>query len=353
MKRFLKNSTLFFLIYLGVSLIISCFLPYHWGNPRYSVKIKHLKRNQGDKYDTYFFGSSRVYRHIDPSLFDSLVNATKGQNIHSFNLGAPGTFPPQSYFLYEQFLDSELSKGVKYCFLELMDVANIPDHIMHEEKTNYWLNGKDMSFVFQSVISDKNESAAQKFTQLSVYFKSYLERVLHLGHFSRQLTETNYYDPEYLGPSQNGHLPLEYEIETASNPALREALLERRQGLEKFPTALEQRKKRMIAAESKTLSNEYDRIHQQRILELIQKSRRSGIQLIFMFIAPKPNSAYRNVVDLKPHLPDDQLIEITPLKYPELFTIENAFDIGHFNTQGVRLFTSYLAEEFKEIRDID
>lgn len=353
MKRFLKNSILFLLIYVGICLTISGFLPYHWGNPWYSVKIDHLERNPDEDYNTYFFGSSRVYRHIDPNLFDSLAQAREAESIRSFNLGAPGTFPPQTYFLYEQFLNSGLSKGAKFCFLELMDVAAISDHLMHQEKTNYWLNRKDMSFVFHSVLNDESESTAQKFTQLSRYARSYLERVLHIGHFSPHLTDAGHYNKEYLGPLKNGYLPLEYELETASSPVLRKALLDRMRGLKQFPEALEERKRLMIEAERNASSNEYDKIHQERILELIEKSRRRGIELIFIFIAPKPNQAYQNVVNLKAHLPIEHLIEITPVKYPDLFTIDNAFDIGHFNTQGVRLFTRYLVEEFKAIRDIN
>ena len=234
-----------------------------------------------------------------------------------------------------------------------MDVAAISDHLMHQEKTNYWLNRKDMSFVFHSVLNDESESTAQKFTQLSRYARSYLERVLHIGHFSPHLTDAGHYNKEYLGPLKNGYLPLEYELETASSPVLRKALLDRMRGLKQFPEALEERKRLMIEAERNASSNEYDKIHQERILELIEKSRRRGIELIFIFIAPKPNQAYQNVVNLKAHLPIEHLIEITPVKYPDLFTIDNAFDIGHFNTQGVRLFTRYLVEEFKAIRDIN
>lgn len=352
MKRFLKNIALFFLVYLGLSLLISAFIPHHWGNPWYSVKISHLEKNRDLKYNTYFFGSSRVYRHINPSLFDSLMQTKGLENVRSYNLGAPGTFPPQTYFLYEQFLDSPLSKGAKFCFLELMDVATIPDQLMHQEKTNYWLNGRELGFVCHSILADETENAAQKFSQVSSYFESFLEGVFHMGHFSRQITDANYYNKDYLGPLQDGYLPLDYEYQTASNPSLKRTLSDRMKGLRAKPETLEQRKRLMIDAQTNSLGDQYDKVHQERILQLIQKSHHRGIELIFMFIAPKPNQAYRNAINLQAHLPDEHLIEITPVNYPELFTLENAFDIGHFNTQGVRMFTLFLADEFKEIKGI-
>ncbi|MCP3933638.1 MAG: hypothetical protein GY705_31610, partial [Bacteroidetes bacterium] len=114
MKYFLKNILLYFLIYLGLSFIISICVPYHWGNPLYSVKISYLEKENDRPFNTYFFGSSRVFRQFDPTLFDSLAHAFTNEEIRSYNMGAPGTIVPQTYYLYERFLNSELSNGVKY-----------------------------------------------------------------------------------------------------------------------------------------------------------------------------------------------------------------------------------------------
>ena len=62
-------------------------------------------------------------RQIDPYIFDSTIRDQIKQDVSSFNLGSPATFCPQNYYLYEKFLESEISEKAKYCLVELMPVT--------------------------------------------------------------------------------------------------------------------------------------------------------------------------------------------------------------------------------------
>ena len=352
MKQFLKNIILFFLLYTGLSFVISLCVPYHWGNPWYSVKARYLEKNNHKAFNTFFFGSSRVYRQVDPFLFDSLAQEITNEEIHSFNLGAPATFAPQTYFLYEQFLNSPLSKNAKYCFLELTDVSPIGKRSMHQEKTNYWLGMSGLSFAIKSIVADQTKSKTYRATQCMRYFFSYIENVLHLGHFSRQLTTTNVYEEDYLGPYNNGYLPYEYEYKTTKNPTLKKALFRRMKVLEKEPERLGLRRTRIQNAYNASSDSYYDRANRKRILELIERSRKKGIELIIFFISPRPMHVNKvNIVNLSRKIPKANLIDLCyPVRYPDLYAVENAFDLGHLNTKGSGLLTSYLAEEFSHLQ---
>lgn len=350
MNLFLKKIFLFSLIYLGLCRIISICVPYHWGNPWHSVKISYLENNKPQGFNTYFFGSSRVYRQINPALFDSLTHQFTGEEIRSFNLGAPGTFVPQSYYLYERFLDSELSIGVKYCFLELGNIGAIKADQMHQEPTNYWLGFSNLRFVLRSIFLDNSQTTAHKMTQSSRYLVSYLENVLHLGHFGQQIKTANYYDEAYLGPFYNGFLPLEYELKTAQYPAPKEVISSRRRNFEKAPEGLEVRKNLVHQAYNDHSNTFYDKVNEQRLLALIEKSRKKGIELIIIFISHNPQENYKTLINLSRKLPEANVINMThPAKYPDFFESENAFDIGHLNSKGSGLFTTHLAKEFREI----
>ncbi|MCP3933258.1 MAG: hypothetical protein GY705_29660 [Bacteroidetes bacterium] len=349
MKNFLKNILLFFLIYLGLSFIISICVPYHWGNPWYSVKISYLEKENDRPFNAYFFGSSKVYRQFDPTLFDSLAHAFTNEEIRSFNMGAPGTFVPQTYYLYERFLNSELSNGVKYCFLELKDVFPIRKRLMHREKTNYWLGMSDLGFATKSIFADKTKSKINKATHSTRYLTTYIENALHIGHFGGLLTTPKYYEEDFLGPFHNGYLPLEYEYKTTKNPTVREKLMMWQNAFEKEPERIDARKTMTVKAYNDSFHTFYDRVNQKRILELIDKKKKKGIELIFVLIAPEVERCRNSMINLSHNIPEPNLIDLAnPTKYPDLYTVENNFDFSHLNTKGAGIFTSCFAEEFKQ-----
>jgi hypothetical protein len=69
MKKFLYKSALFLVLTIAMLHTSELFVPYYWVNMRMVAKIEHLESHAAD-YDVLFFGSSLVYRHIMPSLFD-------------------------------------------------------------------------------------------------------------------------------------------------------------------------------------------------------------------------------------------------------------------------------------------
>ncbi|MDC1161877.1 hypothetical protein OAT18_00390 [Tenacibaculum sp.] len=272
MKLFVKRLFLFFLIYVAFSLVISFFTPYHWGNPWFSSKIQFLEKNHKTEYNTFFFGSSRVYRQIDPEVFDSTFNSMSKEKISSFNLGAPATYNPQSYYLFEKFLNSELSINAKYCFIELMEVDFLlSNYFLHQEKTSYWQNYSDILFVGKSIYSNKQLSFKKKRKSSINYSVSYLENILHLGHFGNQIINSSYYDDKYIGTQRDGFFPLEYDYETTKDKKVKKHLYDRKQSIIEKPELIENRKIK-IADKYNNISNNYDKVNLNRILELIQKS---------------------------------------------------------------------------------
>lgn len=345
MKSFIIKLSIFGILYLISSIIISTFTPYHWGNPWYSTKIQFLEKNNQLRYDTFFFGSSRVYRQINPELFDSTFNSISQEKIKSFNLGAPATFNPQSYYLYEKFLDSRLSNNVKYCFIELMEVDLLNDYFMHQERTTYWQNLSDILFVEKSIYYNKQIDFNQKTTATSNYLISYFENIFHLGHFGKQILTRNYYDDKYLGSFKNGFFPLEYDFQTTTNKVTRKSLLERKKNLIQKPELIANRKSQ-ISKSYANISATYDNINLNKIKELINKSKEKNINLIFIL---SPRNGSQKLLNLSRKIPKMNLIDLSnPQKYSIFYELENSFDVGHLNTQGATTYSEFLAVEFEK-----
>ena len=99
MKKYLLKSLVFVVLVLILSSIIQLLAPYYWANEGYSAKIRYINETP-EQYNTLFFGSSRMYRHIYPIIFDK----RSIYPVHSFNVGFAETFVPETYYLLENFL---------------------------------------------------------------------------------------------------------------------------------------------------------------------------------------------------------------------------------------------------------
>ena len=344
MKLFVNNVIGILLVYLIISYVVSYFTPYHWGNPWYSSKIQHLEKQDSIKFNTFFFGSSRVYRQINPYIFDSTVNSISNSKIVSFNLGASATFNPQCYFLYEKFLNSSLSKNAKYCFIELMEVDLINDFFLHQERTTYWQNYSDILYVGNSIYFDEKLSLRNKLKSSLNYSVSYIESVFHLGHFGSQINNSNFYDERFVGRGQDGFLSLDFDYETTDDEVVVEHLFERRQRILENPKLIESRKNTVAKAYHK-VSNLFDSANLDRMLQLIEKSEQRGVQLIFIL---SPRNGTQQLVNLSNQIPARNLIDMAePTKYEQFYSLKNSFDLGHLNNRGAKLYSEKLGQEFR------
>lgn len=345
MKSFINKLLIFFFLYCTISLVISYLTPYHWGNPWFSSKIQFLKKNHNNKYNTFFFGSSRVYRQIDPEVFDGTFNSNSTIEISSFNLGAPATFNPQSYYLYEKFINSEPSNKTEFCFIELMDVDLLSDYFLHQERTTYWQNYSEILFVGNSIYSNNQLNLKNKIKSGLNYSISYMENLLHLGHFGSQIINPDYYDDKYLGLQKDGFFSLDNDYKTTKDETVKKRLLERKESIIKNPNLIDDRKLK-ISNFYNDFSNNYDKVNLNRILELIEKSKQKGIQLIFIL---SPRNGSQQLINLSRQIPEMNIIDMSnPNNYDILYKNENSFDVGHLNSKGAVLYSKMLALAFKK-----
>ncbi len=329
-------------MYILLSSLLTICIPYHWGNPWFSTKIQFLNKRNNPKFDTYFFGSSLVYRQIDPTIFDTKIDfKTK-----SFNLGSPATFNPQNIYLYQNFLDSDLSSDVKYCFLELGEVDLLSDYFLHQERITYWQNIRDLLFVFKSINYNQDLTIRQKLHSYRNYLISYIENKLHLGHFGQQIINKDFYDPRYIGI--NGYFPLEMDFETTKDLKVKKSLNARRERIINNPELLIS-KRNTIHKYYEGVYHNYDHVYLMRIMALIDKSKEKGIHLVFII---SPWSVNQRLLALSSKIPNENIIDMAnPNKFKSIYKTDYSFDITHLNTAGSEEYSKLLAFEFKNIID--
>lgn len=342
MKIFSYRLLLFLIIYLFIGGLIRYFLPYHWGNPWYSTKIRHLESLEKNNYNTLFFGSSKTYRQINPLIFDEKVNLLiPNQQIKSFNLGAPATFPPQTYYLLENFLKSPLALNVKYVFLELDEVRNIGNYVLHEERTNYWVTQKEFLFSLSSFLHKSDISIKVKASAVKNFTISYIENIFHLGHFTSSLAKKNYYKKIYLGQIQNGFYSLEQDLIDSENEENNKICKQRRLDLNNSEIL-----KNLVLSESLKINNpvaHFNKINHSRILSLTHLCEKNNIELILII---PPRQTVQSIRRLSKILPN-QIIDMSdPREFPALYQKTNSFDVAHLNNKGAKLYSKLLAKKW-------
>ncbi|MFD2916271.1 hypothetical protein [Psychroserpens luteus] len=321
------------------------FSSYHWGNPWYSSKIEYLESKDVELPNTYFFGSSRVYRQIDPIIFDQLYNNASHDIKKSYNLGAPATFCPETYYLYENFIKSEIANNVDLVFIELMPINLISKDLMLKERTTYWQNLSDLKFVYKSIKNNSTLRLDEKIKGVKDYFICNSYNLFDIKHLKQTLSMDNNINLAYNGPNNVGYYSLDNQLETTKDESVRSDLIHRKQTYSLDNVVLKKRVSDLIEYHNLP-NNNYDEVNLQRIIHLIDISEAKGIELVFVL----PQIVLdRNLINLSKLIPKKNLIDLSsPKKFPELYKKENIFDLGHLNSNGAEVFTKLLVNQYLE-----
>lgn len=339
MMKFIKKTIIIGIVVIVLANFMKLLFPpdYHWGNEYFNNKIEYLATDKNyNKFDTYFFGSSRMYRHIDPSTYDSLVKTKTGKESKSYNLGSPGTFAPQSYYLYRNFLDSDLSNNAKTVFIELSDIHPVGIKNLSADRNIYWINFKDLNFIVNSVWSNENYGTLKKVQIATTYSFTLFQKLFQFKQYRPYFFDEIPIDEnhQYL---KNGFNSLDDELANTEDSTQYQALIKRKEA--PIRKQLNASRETALKAFSST-SAKLDKVQFAMLQEMIAISEKNNIHLYFVFT---PRKVSKNLVALYEQLPVKNKIEVAnPLKYEEMYNPEYTFDIGHLNDKGVFFFTSEL-----------
>ncbi len=336
MKKFFKRTSVFILVLLIFFTFKKFFTPYYLGDKTIYAKYTDFSK-QPEKYNTVIFGSSRLYRHINSHLLDSLMST---RNYSTYNFAAPGTFVPAAYFLFDNFIDSQKSRTINRAFLELQTLSHYSDDNCTTTIASYWNNIKYLNFSF-NYIKQSDYTVETKKQLLNCYLKSFL-----FGYYDFS-SYLNLFRPTELDEiGYRGYLSLEEAMNVKRENV---SLINRWQDFHSDTSDLKKRINAAIYAE-KLLKNSFNTYHHKYLTSLIEKSKNSGIELFFIIPPRLSQDQYEELIPLAKALPQNHIIKLYNYSdYSEFYRAEYSFDIGHLNTEGANLFTKYLAEEIKKL----
>ena len=335
MKKFIRNSLKFTSIFIISSVLSLLIIHPYYGERWYSTKLTYFNRNR-THFNTVIFGSSQSYRQINPQKLDYTLG---DYNTSTFNFATAGTGQPEIYFLYEKFLKTIKKDTVKYAVMEISPLKYTDKVNLYTPKNYYWHTLANLIYSIKYTLSS-NYSLLNKLKYIKLYTHSYLLKLIKSFRFLFESGPIE--DPYFLGKNIDGFLPLEKEMQDHPEYI---ALKKRHNILINKPDSLKDIVKLIKQYFLKKDHKEnLNIVHLKRLLYLIDISEKKGIHLFFLI--PPRWRGLDELLAIKEQLPFNHLIELAdPQKYPELYAVENHFDIGHLNMKGAGIYTEYLGRE--------
>jgi hypothetical protein len=312
--------------------------------PEVTQKLTFFSRHK-DEFDVIFIGSSRVYRHVVPRIFDETTRS-RGIETKSFNFGIDAMMPPESYFVLERILALK-PRRLKWVFVEAAPLyTSIDADKRGAARAVYWhdwprtfLLVRELCvnrFVTPSGANSDPVRRGQSFTLsagvAAEHVQLFLNNYANLGRGSAWIDELSR-DP-FLTEPENVSGPPDYGY--MRTPRMRAMSPEE---LAAFRNKLD--------ALARTTANPpaQRRGPREAMARAIDQVKRAGASPLFV-IGPTLDPPRES-------LPTEDAALVVfafndPVRYAQLYLIERRLDTEHLDPQGAEEFTAQLAERFAE-----
>lgn len=292
-----------------------------------------------DEYNALFFGSSRIYSHVVPDVFDTVAQA-EGVEINSYNFGIPAMRALDSAALLEDVLANP-PKNLKWVFFEsILDKGYEPIPNARTTRVMYWHTWKNTRLAADYILSS-DESLPSKAVLLTSHFLPFLYQQLNVGRLFNQVLPSEFSPGEQQVAAEFTSTEGYYALSDESDPK-RQAFLQNQQTYTAQVAALG-------TLQSQPAGNPYLSANKQNLLTRItQNIRAAGAEPIFV---EPPSLHMINDFEFARQLGtiDTLLSYKDPNRFPQLYRVEQRYDADHLNDAGSREFTKLLAQDFSKV----
>lgn len=320
--------------------LLICYLkkratPYYLGNEDFTEKMAYFQKHQAN-YNTVFFGSSRIYRHLNSVLLDDIL---KENDLRSYNFAYAGIFNPEAYYLYENFIEQTEENQIKYALLEIQSLRLSAKNAT-TTKGSYWNTVPMLKYSIECKMDNQSIWALKN--SISVYIKSFIYGLFDIKVLKNALNRKSLENPKGI----NGFYPLDQEIKGAEKNKYSKRWTD-------FHSDTTQVQPKIASAVNQAFylkgHKKVNRGHYKKLKELLLTSKNKGIHLFFI-IPPRLNKeSYEELVPILNLLPQENTLSVYEYeKFKDLYLTENSFDSGHLNSEGANIFTNYVSQLIKE-----
>ncbi|REJ75115.1 MAG: hypothetical protein DWQ36_06085 [Acidobacteria bacterium] len=311
------------------------------GDDLLSAKLRQYEQVK-DQVDAVFIGSSRIYRHLDPRVFD-LVREERvrvgGQPGLSFNLGVPDMRMLEVLYLAEWVF--ERSDRVELLIVEATDdPLELPEWNRNAERTIAWHDEKAMERIRRG-IAQLEAGETRRAELLAAHLEIYQRRSSAVGRGAVLLDREPW---PGLPPEQRGYQSLEQNQRHPISEDEAQELVERWNLLHERPGAWNRSLARL---EREVDSATTDPFEQELFGELEALAARHGARVLWL-VSPGPTRRPDLIAAQEKGIVREVLRFDDPERFPEFYAPSGRFDRHHLSEEMAARFTVLVAEAVVE-----
>ena len=299
-------------------------------------KYDHYQAHKDD-YNALFFGSSRVYNHIAPDVFDDSAR-TAGVSVNSYNFGIPAMRALDSTVLIEDVL-SDPPKNLKWVFFEtILDKGYEPIPNARTHRSMYWHTWENTGLAARYILTSE-QAWTSKVVLLTSHLLPTLYRQINVGRLFTQVLPSEFSAKERavaeVFTGNEGFFPL-----TEEDAPKRQAFVNDQAGYEAQVNQL-------TTAMSKPISADVSLARNKRMLlaRVTKAIRKAGAEPIF--IEPPSLDKDRDFqIALQNGNIDSLLAYKDPARFPQLYQPSQRYDADHLTESASYEFSQLLAKDF-------
>ena len=350
MVKLAAKTVLLALILWGIAYVVRQPLPFYWGNSSFQRKYEYFKP-RANEYNVLLFGSSVIYRHINPVLFDR--RCPSSFPCHSFNFGVQAMSNPESHFMLEQLLaDATVDlSSVKFILMDLGQLEDLTEENVKSVRAKYWVT-PHMLQVSYSILPDQTGDRFSRLQNGWRYAKAHIGYQFNLGlypsiadwHRNEKEELDSALFRKDLGRNLDGFLSLthDYRFSWRAEEYLQERDDQRLVSIYNTSDFLD------CEDDYRHPDTQKDHLAEE-AMRLINLCKEQGIHLMFMVPPRIPTHRSYPAVHL---LPKEHIMAmVDPREYPQFWEPDNLFDRGHFSLAGSREYTIALMKELRPLLD--
>ncbi len=311
---FLRNLACFLVGLIGVCGAIHATFPVREDVPVMSAKLRWLEAH-GERYDTVFIGSSRVFHQVIPSVFDTRL-AELGKQNRSFNLGADGMNFPEIFFAAEQTV-----RRIPQLRLLVLELGNIQRGLEDESVRALYWHTPELTWMTIRSIAGSDSDWSKKAHLISGHIGLFARNWANLGR-GQQWPRIIHEKPAVVPVGEDGCDVVQRFMDAAQSAEF-EKLKSKRAEEGATPVL-----------NDPSLSAGLERFTAQ--------MRAQGVKVVFVKMP-----AFRKT---NPPTPNADMLDFdSPQNFPELWEANDRYDPHHLNLNGARIFTRLLAERISAL----
>ncbi len=303
--------------------------------PNVTAKMEAFQAAKNE-VQVLFFGSSRVYRQIDPQLFDRVL-ARRGIALRSFNLGVPAMSFPEDELLLRWVLDQK-PPALSHLLIELSPLGlDTSRQNVGTLRNIYWHDGAR---------TWEGLRGSWAFADLKAWHRPWSQNLLHIEAFLYRSLGFGRI-PDLLRPWRGRPRSEEILASRGFDPLLvedsRKEEHQRRLRLLADPAGYRHALHLLWGArQALPEPKPYEREIYGRFLTMIQEA---GVEPVFLLTPTTYPRA--SVLALGAEGVLQPLLDFNdPVRYPRLYVADSRFDREHLNAEGAKIFTRQLARRF-------